>query len=405
MRTIRASELGRVRRTDAAASDLARSNTTNFVALLLVQDIIWFVINRVMMSASWSFYSISKFGLLNFALYVVIAIAMWGFAVFFCRHVKDFRKFRFPLIAVRALILVAIVTNIYMPAFVEANARYVSGGLVGLSGIIYNISRVLSLCSMILIVRQRYNQDPSFSWTWTGAFCVSYGLSIDGLAPAMTLSAFLMLLIKDLKLKNVLFGAIGGLGVALTMVIGFNQKFNELPYYMTPTFFVQWVLARLAIAGEQGYRYISGESLLNSDGQYINLILRSVENRIDIISGKFPILTFPRSVSEALYYDMYGYFDAGSSPGFLLGLILNNVISIPILFLYCTIFFQMFSGVNFRFRVIHLFLLALITKTIYTNTSEYFVVIAPALVTLIFFLITCNIRISEGKVSRDVRRN
>lgn len=402
MRAITTSSRDAARWTDAAVTGLARTNTANFLALLLLQDIVWFVINRVTMTANWSFYSISKFSFLSFALYVLVAIALWGFVVFFCRHVKALRNFYVPLVALRALILVAIATNFYMPAFVEDNARYVSGGLVGLSGIIYNISRVLSLCAMILIFRQRYNRDPSFSWVWTGVFCISYGLSIDGLAPAMTLSAFLMLMIKELNVKNVVFAVIGLISVGLTMIIGFNQKFNELPYYMTPTFFVQWVLARLAIAGEQGYRYISGESLLNFDGQYVNLILRSIENRIDIITGGYPIIVFPRSVSEALYYDMYGYFDAGSSPGFLLGLALNGIFSVPILFIYCVVFYQLFYDIKFKFRIVHLFLLALITKTIYTNTSEYFVVVAPAFVALVFFIITCNIRVAGGKVVHDL---
>src|SRR3546814_15754707 len=98
---------------------------------------------------------------------------------------------------------------------------------------------------------------------------------------------------------------------------------------------------------------------------------------MDILMGGSPVIIFPRSVSEALYYDMYGQYDAGSSPGFFLSLMLNGFLSIPVLYIFIFLIYQLFYGVNRKFSLIGLIALVLITKIIYVTISDFFFILYP----------------------------
>src|SRR3546814_6698469 len=156
---------------------------------------------------------------------------------------------------------------------------------------------------------------------------------------------------------------------------------------MTPDYMAKLLISRLSISAEQGFTFMACDSLLNRSGEYFALIERALQDRMDILMGGSPVIIFPRSVSEALYYDMYGQYDAGSSPGFFLSLMLNGFLSIPVLYIFIFLTYQLFYGVNRKFSLIGLIALVLITKIISVNISEYFVIVSPVTLALVLLVL------------------
>jgi hypothetical protein len=375
---------------------LSRRNASMFMAVVIFQDVVWLILHRLLNSDYWRFYQVSQFTSSRFALYVVLALAVWLIAALFCQRMKVISKVQVSVKVFYAVYAVTILLNLALLISVAANARYVSGGLTGTAGVIYGVSRSMNFASMVLLVRQRIGINANFSFLWAGAVVGSFALTIDGLASAMTLSAFCLLLVRDISFRNAVMVLLGTSAVATVLFLGFSRKFTELPSYMTPEYFLHWTVARLSISAEQGYTYISGESILNLSGQYVDIISRSISYRMDVLMGRVPIMLSPRSVSEAFYYDMYGVYDAGSSPGFYLGLIINGLFAIPILYLFCFVFVQMFAGMAKRFSVIYLYAFALLVKMIYGNISEYLVLISPTSLALVLFYVFCLVEQKPG---------
>lgn len=378
--------------TPQAMAALAQRNAALFIAVLVFQDVFLLTLHRLAIDSNWQFYRVSQFSLANYLLYVMLALFIVLVSALLVRGMRAVPKIRFNARLVQLFVGLCIAVNLLSFSIVGVNARYVSGGLTGAVGIIYALSQALSLAAMVLAVKFRANNNPALSLPWAIALAASYAATIDGLASAITLSAYILLIVGDeIKVKNILLMLVGGSTAILAIFIGFSRKFSELPSYMTPDYMAKWLISRLSISAEQGFTFISGDSLLNRGGEYFALIERAFQDRMDILTGGSPVIIFPRSVSEALYYDMYGQYDAGSSPGFFLSLMLNGFFSIPVLYIFIFLTYQMFYGVNRKFSLIGLIALVLITKIIYVNISEYFVILSPVTLALAVFVFACLI--------------
>lgn len=380
----------------------ARRNAAMFFAVLILQDVLLLTLRRVALDDNWTFYRVSQFRIENYLLYTSLAAALCILTAILCYRSTIYPKLKIHPNLIKAFFVSAILANVLSFSFIEENARYVSGGLVGISGIIYALSLTLNLSAMLLLVKFRISKEQRFSLIWSMALAASFALNIDGLASAMTISAFMFLVLADeIRLKNILPMFVAAFGTGAAVFWGFSQKFREIPSYVTPEFLIKWVISRFAISAEQGYTFISGDSVLNRPGEYFALISRAFVDRASIIVGERPVIVFPRSVAEALYYDMYGQYDAGSSPGFFLGVILNGLIALPIIYLYCLVTVQMFSGFGKRMGLISLFAIGFIAKSVYANVSELIVLISPVTPVVILFIFICFVGIRESVQKKD----
>ncbi|HEY9090055.1 hypothetical protein [Parasphingorhabdus sp.] len=385
---------------DLDLSEIARTNTFRFIAVLFVSDVFWLTLNRLMSTTGWVFYNTSSFRL-DFYLLTVAGAAFFSLiAYFFCRIITFIPKIPVPKLLIVSIFVAAIFTNLITATFLTEGARYTSEGLTGINGIVYAISRSLSILSIILSIKDKYSERTGINIMIVMALLLSLIATIDGLSIAITISCFVFIYFQTSGFKNIILFLSVLMAFMLLLYLGFQSKFTIIPNYLTPEFALRWSIARMAISSEHLYMYISGESILNGEGEYLKLIIRSWANRWGVIfQGSNILFEYPRAVGEATYFDMYNEYGAGSSPGFYLGILLNKSFSFIFLFGAVYIFGQMFYGIRKIFNIVELYALVLITKVIHANISEYIVFLSPLTLSLFTFVLAAII------VPRHIEQN
>ena len=371
---------------DEKLAAAARTNTSRLIAILFFQEVAWLTLNRMIESDGWVFYYTSQFRLSVYAMLIALAaFYSWGgFAL--CRLAPVMPRLRIGNWLVVTIFSLAIIFNVISATFLTQSARYTSGALTGTAGVIYAVSRSFSLMAMVLALKGKYSDGYKISIYILTAFSFGLFITIDGLAGAMTTSAFLFLMFRSKGWKNVIIFLSFSVIAIFIFYVGMNSKFSEIPYYLTPEFSFRWSVSRMSISAESLYKYLSGESMFNEPGSYIDLLKRSYVNRYLVITGQnfFPV--YPRSVSEGFYMDMYREVGAGSSPGFYLGTLLHGFFSPFILFATCCIFLQMFYGIKMVFGYVDIFAITLIMKIIHANVTEYVIFFSPTTLALFAFI-------------------
>ena len=160
---------------------------------------------------------------------------------------------------------------------------------------------------------------------------------------------------------------------------GFNAKFDTVPDYLTPEFTLRWVVSRFAIQAEQMYTYVFGNSVIGKDVTYMELVLRSISDRFDLVFTNYVTLEYPRSVSEATFYDMKNGFGSGSSPGALLGTTLSGPFFFVPILTFSVIIFNLMYGITRKITFPEICAYSFLLKPIHANFSEYLTIISPTL--------------------------
>src|SRR5690606_13951604 len=92
------------------------------------------------------------------------------------------------------LILVSCVGNVLIFLVLAPGARYTTGGLTGLPGLIYGVFRGLALGIMFLLVRLSALKI-AIPKGLIALFTLSFVLTVDGFAPGLILFVFLALIV------------------------------------------------------------------------------------------------------------------------------------------------------------------------------------------------------------------
>jgi len=381
----------------AAAVSLARLNTAWFIAFVYLQEIFWLAASRIQADGYDEFYALAPFYWDLFLQFCAITVGFALLAVISARLVSPLPRITISRPFYYLIVSIAIVLNLYNGISLAGDARYTSGSLVGTAGIIYALGGAAKLAAMIIMIRQRLAEDWRTPKLLVGAFILSFGLTVDGLAGALSLAMFIVLIAKRITIRHPIRASIIGLAAIGMLWIGLNAKFVALPDYFTPEFMVRWTIARFAIQAEHMYTYISGLSIIGNEVTYFELLERMNTNRLDILFGNLPYIEFPRSISEALYYDMYGRFESGSSPGLLLGSYLMGAAGWLMPLVYCFIFVQFFQGSVARLSLVKLFACSIVLKQLYTNISEYQVLVSPTALVMLTAFIACLIVVRPAR--------
>lgn len=374
---------------------IARYNTAVFLMLLYFQDVFWLTISRIRVGLFDSTYYIASGDFLIFSLFIFLSIgfALLGFfAGFVVRPLPSVNIGRHGILF---FIIIAIFLNSYFFFSTQGNIRYESGGLTGITGVVYGIKNAVMLSAVVIIIKAR--DKGFFPITWIITLLISSSLNVDGLASALTLFIFALIMF-NFHIKSIYKLILFSLIAALMFYIGFSMKFSSIPDYLNLDFFINWIIARFSIQAEQAYVYLSGASIINNDISYLELLVRMISNRIDLVMGNNFTLQYPRSVSEALYYDMMHYYGAGSSPGIFLGTILQGpLFSLIVPFVLGFIFIQYFYGLNKRISFVQLCAYSFAFKAIHANFSEYLTIVSPALLVVVLFVIASLLRLKVGQ--------
>lgn len=381
--------------------EIARKNTFRFLVVLMFSEVIWLSLSRLLIQNEWTFYNVSRFDWGVYFMAVALAASFSLLALFFCRIVKFLPRLKPSRVLIYGIFMLAMLCNVAAASFLSEGARYTSGGLTGTAGIVYALSRAVSMMAIVIAIKDKYSANPGINKLLVGAFIVSLILTIDGLAIALSISCFVYVYFQSSGFRNVVITAIAAIFVLVLFFIGFQNKFEVVPAYVTPEFAMKWSVARMSISAEQLFKYMSGESILNGSGQYIDLIVRSWENRYDLLFGNGgSLLEYPRTISEAMYIDMYGSIGAGSSPGYFLGILFHGVFSVVFVMGAVFVFAQLFYGIGKVFNFAELYAIFLITKIIHANVTEYVVFMSPATLVLATFLIATLITVRHGSTER-----
>lgn len=369
---------------------IARRNACALVAFIYLQDVFWLTASRVSHSFVEPFYRVSPFEWSAVFVYVALAAI---FATTGGVAALAFKPLGKVMISPRWIVMAVALTvglNLVRLAVLDGNARYVSGGLAGGGGIIYGISQAFNLAVGLLCIRQKKIGNP-LPRAWSIPFFLSLFLTIDGLASALTAGIFIFLAfdLEAIKLKRKHVKKYLALSLLLFVFlwVGFNSKFSEIPDYLNLEFILTWLIARFSIQAEQMYHFVAGQSVFNEYLSYWDLISKSISNRIDLLLGNPIFIEYPRSVSEALYYDMMGVYDAGSSPGILLGTALQGPVAFMIAPIFLAfLFLQLFFGIERKASILEIFAYSFVLKGLHSNFSEFFTVISPTILYAAFFL-------------------
>lgn len=372
----------------------ARYNTAFFLFFLYFQDIFWLTISRIRAELFDSTYYIApgEFSIFLLFIFLSLGFALLGlFAGFVARPLPSVNIGRQGILL---FITIAIFINAYFFFSAQGNIRYMSGGLTGIAGVLYGIKNAVMLSALVIIIKAREN--GFFPIPWIITLLISSSLNIDGLASALTLF-FFAFLVFNYHIKSIFRLIFITFIAVLLLYIGFSMKFSSMPDYLNQDFFINWVIARFSIQAEQAYLYLTGASIINNDISYLELLVRMISNRIDLVMGINFTIQYPRSVSEALFYDMMHYYGAGSSPGVFLGTILQGpIFSLIVPFVFGFIFIQFFYGLNKRISFVPLCAYSFAFKAIHANFSEYLTIVSPTLLVVILFVIASLLKLKDG---------
>lgn len=384
----------------ARTEDLARIARANAVRLMIVlffQEIAWLVLHRLTLAKGWAFYHISEFHLTTFLLMVLLASSAVAIAALFARSISRFPRIQMGGKVINVTFLVAIIGNIISADFLTEGARYTAGGLTGVTGFIYGVAKTASLMAMVFALKGKYGQGRPVNRILLLAFILSVFATIDGLATALTITCFLFLMLETSGWQRVAIFFSLSLVTAVVFYYGLSAKFTELPAYFTPEFAVRWAIARMSIAAESLYKFLSGESMFNEPYAYIDLLKESYYNRYQLLIGERPLFNYPKSVAEGFYMDMHGRPGAGSSPGLFLGTGIHGIFAPVFLLVFVWLFMQFFFGFSRVLSFVHIFAIGFILKAIHANVTEYIVLISPNTLALFGFTLACLIRTEAAR--------
>lgn len=367
---------------------VARRSTALLLVLIYLQDIFWLAASRGLHVLYGPIYPVAPFDWLIVLAFVAYAALFAGFAYLVAGMVRPIPKLVVARSILPASLILAIALNVATAIVLPSDSRYVSGGLTGMAGIAYGVKESLKLAVVALLIRERM-RGQRIPRVWTLLFLMSCAFAIDGLASALTVGVITVLLV-DIRFSRPRTLIIALAAGAVLLWVGFAAKFSAVPDYVTPEFMFRWLIARFAIQAEHMYTFLSGESVIGSTLSYSDLVLRAISNRFDIVMGDSPVLVYPRSVAEATYYDIYGFFGGGSSPGALLStLLFGPMLFFLVPFFLAFLFIQFFYPFSSVPSFIHLCAYSFLFKTVHSNFSEYLTVISPTLMISAAFACAC----------------
>lgn len=332
----------------------------------------------------YDFQLLSTWGLIRF---------LWGGCVFiaavYLLSIVNYKYFTIRMRFFKPLVyIVSISLNIILSFYISNSFRYESGAISGYVGLIYVITHYSNIFFVVFMLREKHVSgqiDQKYFLMWA----ISFALRLDGLSSALFLFCFIVLIyIETINLKSILvfLFAAGVLGL-----VGFEKKMNGLDFDLQPIY--SWIFSRFYIQTHQLVSYLNDSSIVNGTFYYWDLIFSSIGYRIDyILYGVIP-MSSPKSISEAMFYDVWGTYDAGSSPGLFLDLFMQGPAAIITLLVIFYIFNKFFSDYKETVKIWQLPFYLYIFKELISNTGEFYAVISIMFGSLIAYYLAVTIKV------------
>lgn len=366
-------------------------NPVKIIGFVLAADLLALFVSRsIQLFSSPPIYRVVDISFESYMILIILAVSALG-GMTLALYIPVFKKIRLTFSQYNLILVLAIVINTLRFIFLQESARYTSGGMSGISGLLYFMSEGMTFLSFLLTI--------SASFSVTGGdllnklrpllLMLSYAINIDGLASALTLFCFIIAVLRPrlrISFRTMgLFFVASGLGA-----LGWIVKTGGLEYPVKDFFL--WIPYRVAIPIESMLIYLEHESVLAGPSDVFVLIRDSFFNRLDfILTGNADVQGF-KTVSAAIFYDLYQR-DGGSSPGMLYGS-----------FLLAGYFgFVFFCGFGFllrcylsstveKFNLSTVIALAFVLKNVYADIPDAFSLISLSLIYFLLFFTACILR-------------
>ena len=376
----------------------ARSNLIGLFFGFFIFDLFFLLLsNLLILNKVFPEYRIVEdiffYTLLFCALSSLILIFVYLFSL-----IPPIKKYKMNYRWIKILVLATIVIQLIHSFVISPDARYVSGSLTGASGIFYGISKSMTVASMLMMIK--YRQYFLTLGPLSILFISTYFLTIDGFSSALLIFFFLYIFFIEAIQKSLtsriflvlIFGPVAAVllwGAAFNAkyVFGFDSGLEESFY---------WGIHRLATQPQSFLLYLSGQSLIQGPFELFQIISQSFSDRADILLGDQTYLSYPRNLSEAVYYDLYGFYGSGSSPGLIYFLILSSIFMPFFLFVLAVLLINYFDTAK-RYSLISLIMIGYILKFMFNDLSEVITIISPSFVGFVLIMALSLVNFTDQK--------
>jgi|MDTB01.1.fsa_nt_gb hypothetical protein len=375
-----------------------RSNVIRLFIGIFIFDFSFFLLSNLLISNQiFPEYKISDDIFYYSIIYCLFFLLILLFVYFFSL-IPPLNKFKINHRWVKILVLATIVIQILHSLYISVDARYVSGSLTGASGILYGFSKSMTIASILMMIKYRkyfYSLGPLII-----SFIFTNLLTIDGFSSALVLFLFLYIFYiesieKSMSSRILLITIFGPVAAIVLYGIGFNAKF-VLGFDIGLEENVFWAIHRFAIQPHSFILYLSGESIIQGPFELFQIISQSFSDRADILLGDQTFISYPRNLSEAVYYDLFASYGSGSSPGLLYFLAISSIF-MPIILLLLVIILSNYFDTEKRYSLPSLIMIGFILKFILSDLSEVITIISPSFVGFILIASLSLVEFTDQK--------
>lgn len=318
---------------------------------------------------------------------LVIYILLILLSVILVGQIPSLKKVGLTTEQFYTILIVSIFINFLRIYMAPTDFRNTTGGLSGAFGVVYMLSEGMTFFSFLLIISSSFFVNGSSLLRQKIIFLLilSYAINADGLANLLTLTCFICAVLRPrfgLSLQNMLLLvfalALGSYGWYLKMA-SFDMPVDSV---------VSWIAHRIAMPMESMLIYLADGSVLSDSVSVFALIVDSFFARIDFITNGVTTPNGFKSVSEAIYFDLYGEVGAGSSPGFIYGTFL---VAGYFGFLYFAFFYYTLGSylapLSGRINFIAVMSLAFILKPVYADIPGGLSILSLSAISMFLFVV------------------
>lgn len=382
--------------------NLSKKNSFRFLAVLYLIDFSWlFLMYIIGEGRDLNFNSIESNTILFAGLQTVSSIAASYFIVNQINTNANWIKLNRG-IALK-IVYISIVFNILNFYFNQYYSRYQASQLTGVFGIYYMMSLGLNIAAFSLLIRMNFNDKRIKSLMILHVFSM-FG-RVDGIAETVVLISMMYIYVVVCKVNMKIMGLLLLIFSSVVVLYGIEIKLGEnfasdyLIEYMP-----MWTVERLAIHSYQWGEVLNGTSIIKDLSDFILISWNSFFLRFDLLCGcNLGQSSIPKSVSEAMYYDLYGLYGSGSSPGVMTSISLMGPLGLIAICWNGIISKLIFSNIEFNFSYFSMIALSVVYKILYVDISEYLAIISPVvLIFIIVLLISC---IKVGNSQQNIKHS
>jgi hypothetical protein len=366
----------------------------DFFLLTIHRTLIYFQI----IDTSFNPFFLSEFNYFVYFFYILIC-----FAVFFCTMglsilaPNKFLKINISKKTFQILLIILFCLSIFVYLELnEVNLRYFSGSIKTISGFTLIANKIFLLC-LYFIYQLNYKEIKFQFFT---AILFSSILMIDSFSSSIFSLSILIFEFFKLNTKKRIIALFPFFLIIVILILVVSIRTNG-DYKVNLEFLYNNAIPRISVHAEQLFSYLSEDLKLSDYSYTYTIISESFNNRLKFILNSSEPLFYPKTIGQAMVFDLIGP-DAhgGSSPGYLLSAISFFPFTLPLIFILATFIKQFSSRIGYNINFIQIACFCFLIKTITSDLLDMLSIISINLTALVLISLSSyiNIKIRNTKL-------